>query len=65
MIDEIKRPYVFMVPGKNGRLEEYSGRFVTKGKALAWRNHPDKGLMLKRVFNRELILTYRGEKITI
>lgn len=60
MIQEQKKPYAFMVTGKNGMLEEYSGRFTTREEAIKWRDSPYKGLMLQHVFRRELVLTFMG-----
>ena len=63
MTQEIKRPYVYMVTGKNEKMEEYSGRFSTTEDALTWKNSPEKGIMLQHIFRRKLILVYQGEPI--
>ena len=63
MTQEIKRPYVYMVTGKNEKMEEYSGRFSTIEDALTWKNSPENGIMLQHIFRRKLILVYQGEPI--
>jgi len=51
-----QKPYMYMLRGRNGGLQKYSGAFATKPEALEW--YRTKGKLLEKTLGRELVLHY-------
>jgi len=57
------KPFMYKVENIKGKLEDYSGTFETKDKAIEWYN--TKGKWLENHFKRELILTENTRQINL
>lgn len=56
--------FSFRLKSKYG-YTDYSGKFRSLQEAIKWYKDPERGMMLRNLFHRELFLFYMGRKVDL